>query len=353
MKSFKQKDLIIDTTPPQFLETFAPDIFGSQDLTVAASAFDPGSSGISKITAEFDNNGTEFDMAFSFRERERISGKMVDVDTYFLIIRGDSLSSGSHSVEFRAIDAAGNDVTSSVVSFDKDSTVKTTGGDIAFLCKDFPVIIGSDVLCLNGIERQTILWLRSKGWAVEAKKYTDWTLTELSAKDLIVCTEQTKACSLTQSVIDAHKIKGIPFVEISDRGSAMAAHKLGYVKSSTSSSGKPTTNLFVETPDPVTSGFFGSTPVLLLPQRIPSLSQSKLSLFAIDLGTRDDAPKNSNWFKVESSPRFAFVGWFNGKTSGKNFKFSGWGPADLNSKGELLLERTLNWAQCANPVGCT
>ena len=352
MRTFREKDLIIDTINPIITKTIATDIFGSQDLTVSASAYDPGSSGISKITVKIDG-GSEQDMTFVFTEKQKISGKNVNVDTYYLTIDGTTITpDGTHTAEFKVIDGAGNFLSSSSVSFDKDSTAKTIGGDIAFLCKDFPVVINSETVCQNGIERQTILWLIGEGWNVEVKKYTDWTLSELSAKDLIVCTDQTKACKPTPAVSDAHKINNVPFVEISDRGSAVAADKFNYVKSSSSTTGKATMNLFVETPDPVTTGFFGSTEILLLPQKIRSLSQSKLSTSAIDLGTRDDSPKNSNWFKIDSSQRFAFVGWFNGKTSGKTFTFSGWGPADLNPTGEELLKRTLNWAQCGNPTGC-
>jgi len=349
MNVFKQKDLIIDTKPPQLVKTLASDIFGSQDLTLVASAFDPDSSGISKVQVKIDGGALK-DMTFSFAERQKIANKRVNVSTYFLIIDGDSLISGIHSAVFKAIDNAGNEFVSSAVTFEKKAA-GTTGGDIAFLCNDGPVLVGSDYICREGIEMQTIEWLRSKGWDVEVKKYDQWTREELNSKDLIVCSDQSKACRPTQAVSDAHKLDTIPFVEISDSGSARAAYDFGYVKNPYSSKGRATQNIFVETPDPITTGFFGSTEILTSAQRIPSIPQSKL-LSVTDLGSRDDSPANSNWFKTGSSIRYAFVGWFYGTTSGKTFKFNGWDPTYLNPDGEELLKRTLYWAQCENPTGC-
>jgi len=486
--------ILIDTVSPQFLEVFAPDIFGSQDLTVSASAYDPGSSGISKVTVAIDGDSQQ-NMIFAFSEEQRIGGKNVNVDTYFLTISGSIFTVPSHTATFKIIDGAGNEVASSSIPFNKNADVKTTGGTIAYLCKSDPTSetvkkfdfgtksspiqpgytrvtektlyptassygwvaaafgsidrgvgsklerdlvydsaskefiinlpsdtysvtilmgdmlyahddmsvniegtvvsnidtnvgeikvitreivvsdgqlnvvfsdadgsdpnwvvnaleISSKPICLDGIEKQTINWLISKGWTVHFDKYNDWTLSDLLAHDLIVCSDEEKACRPTDAVLAAHKNNNKPFVEISDAISAKAAAGFDYLSNSGGSRAKSTTNVFIERADSITNNFFGSTQILTLPQKLTKITRS-LSTNVKDVASADDSPKGSNLFKVDTSGsqgRFVYVGWLFGRITAT--RFTGWTPLDLNSNGQLLLQRAINWAQCGNPTGC-
>jgi len=493
------RKILIDTGLPQFLEVFAPNVYGSQDLTVSASAFDPASSDISKITVAIPgvNSGLPQDMNFAFNQTLRIGGRNTNVANFFLTISGGSLSGGGHTAAFKAFDGANNEVASSSVSFYKDTNSTSTGGTIAYLCKSDPAsetvkkfdfgtktsqlqtgykrvthltlypttssgstygwtsatfgsvdrsvgtkltrdlvfdstsrefkvnlpsdtynvtilmgdmlfahddmsvtiegnantnidsnvgeikiitnvlsvmdgqlnIVFSDAgggnpdwvvngieissmpICLDGIEKQTINWLKGKRWTVDFDKYNDWTLSSLLSHDLIVCSDQEKACKPTAAVLAAHKNNNKPFVEISDSTGARAAASFGYVSTSSGSPSTATTNVFIERADSITNGFFNSLQILLSPQRLTKIV-SPLKPMTKDIASADDSPRGSNLFKVDASGsqgRFAYVGWLFGRTTPS---FFGWTPFDLNSNGQMLLQRTLNWAQCGNPTGC-
>jgi len=496
METFTKKDLIIDTTSPQILQTFVPDIFGNQNLTLAISAFDPGSSGVVRITASIDG-GVEQNMTFAFREQQKIAGKKTDVDKYFLTITGSSLSSATHNVVFKVYDNTSNQNVSSPIQFKRDSTVKISGGSIAFLCKkdpvsevvrkfdfgtknsplqtgytrvthdtlyptgsgygwssaafgsldrgvgdkltrdfvfdfdtatkEFRVSLPSDTynvtvlmgdtlfthddmsvtieghpntnidtsvdqiktitnvvnvtdgqlnivfgdaggtdpnwvvnaieistkpICIDGIEKQTINWLKSKGWTVDFDKYSDWTLASLITHKLIICSDQENACKPTSAVSSAHKINKIPFVEIPDSTSAKAAAGFSYLTAPGGTRSQPTANEFFENPESISTGFFGSTQILTSPQKLTRIT-GKMATYVKDIAAPDDSPKYTNMFKADESGtrgRFVFVGWFFGRTTSSGF--IGWSASDLSSNGQLILQRAVNWAQCGNPTGC-
>jgi len=494
MSTDSSNKIVIDTTSPQFYQTFVPNIFVNQDLTLAVSVFDPGSSGISGVTAKIDTLDEE-NMLFGFRQQQRIGGKNVDVDTYYLTRDGSIFTVPSHSVVFKVTDKTGNQNITLSIPFTKDSSVKVTGGAIAFLCKNKPVseivkkfdfgtknspvqtgytrvtndttyptassygwssavfgsidratgdklkrdlvfdsasrefkvnlpsntynvtILMGDMLyahddmsvtiegipttdidtdvgqikvitkivdvtdgqlnivfsdgggsdsnwvvngieissppaCLDGIEKQTIDWLISKGWTVDFNKFTDWSLASLIAHNLIVCSDQEDACNPTSAVSAAHQFNNRPFVEIADSNSARAAKSFKYLSASGGTKSKATVNEFFDNPHSISTGFFGSTQILLSPQRLTKIT-SNLSPSAKDIAAPDDSQSGTNMFAVDQSGsqgRFVYVGWLYGRRTSSGF--TGWTPFDLNTNGQLLLTRSLNWAQCGNPTGC-
>jgi len=496
MSTDTSNKILIDSVSPQILQTFVPDIFGNQNLTLAISAFDPGSSGVVRITASIDG-GVEQNMTFAFREQQKIGKEKAYVDKYFLTTNGSSLSSATHNVVFKVYDNTGNQNVSSAIQFKRDSTVKFSGGSIAFLCKNDPVSevvrkfdfgtknsplqtgytrvthdtlyptgsgygwssaafgsldrgvgdkltrdfvfdfdtatkefrvslpsdtynvtvlmgdtlfahdnmsvtieghpnsnidtsvgqiktitnvvnvtdgqlnivfgdaggadpnwvvnaieISTKPICIDGIEKQTINWLKSKGWTVDFDKYSDWTLASLITHKLIICSDQENACKPTSAVSSAHKINKIPFVEIPDSTSAKAAAGFSYLTAPGGTRSQPTANEFFENPESISTGFFGSAQVLTSPQKLTKIT-GKMATYVKDIAAPDDSPKYTNMFKADESGtrgRFVFVGWFFGRTTSSGFV--GWSPTDLSSNGQLILQRAVNWAQCGNPTGC-
>ena len=492
------RKILIDTGFPQLLEAFAPNIYDGEDLTVSASAYDPDSSGIGKITVKIDG-GSEEDMNFAFSQTQRIGGRNVNVSTYFLTIaNGDISGPNPHTATFKTFDNANNAGTTSAVSFYEDTNSTSTGGTIAYLCKSDPasetvkkfdfgtktsqlqtgykrvthltlypttssgstygwvsaafgsvdrgvgtkltrdlvfdsasrefkvnlpsdtynvtvlmgdmlfahddmsvtiegnvsgdidsnvgqiqvrtfivsitdgqlniifsdtgganldwvvngIEISSTPICLDGIEKETINWLKGKGWTVDFEKYNSWNITGLLGHDLIVCSDEEKACKPTDAVMAAHKNNDKPFVEISDSSRAKAADGFDYLTSAGGSRSRATTNVFIERADSITNGFFNSVQVLLSPERLTKIVRT-LPANVKDIASADDSPRGTNLFKVEetgSQGRFAYVGWLFGRRTSSGF--TGWTAFDLTSDGQTMLERALNWAQCGNPTGC-
>jgi len=493
MLTYVNNKIFIDAISPQFLQTSVTDIFANQNLTLTASVFDPRSSGINRVSVVIDSL-PEKNMSFAFRQQQTIAHKRTDIDTYYLIVDGSTLAASTHTVVFKVVDNTGNENISSPITFTKDSSIKTSGGSIAYLCKNAPVSetvrkfdfgtktsliqqgytrvtngtlyptdssygwssavfgsidrgvgdklsrdlvydsaprefkvnlpsdiynvtvymgdmlfahddmtvsiegnvtnnidtnageiktitnvvpvndgqlnivfsdaggsnphwvanaveISSNPICLDGIENQTIKWLNAT-WKVDFAKYSDWTLADLTAHDLIVCSDQEKACNPTAAVSSAHQSNKIPFIEIPDINNARAAKGFNYLVSSGATSSKSTGNEFIDNPDSINTGFFGSTQILSAPKTLTKIL-AKLPTFVKDIASPDDSTKGTNMFKVDQNGnqgRFVYVGWFYGRRTSSGF--TGWTPFDLNSDGQLLLKRAINWAQCGNPTGC-
>ena len=253
---------------------------------------------------------------------------------------------GVHNLRFYANDSAGNWNTSVTASYMVVPTSNVTGGRIAFLCRT-----GS---CDYNTEDEIIEWLEEQGWGVTGKKYNNWESDELDEYDLIACSDQSYACDIRfgSAAYNKHVNGGKPFIEFSDRRSAKAGYRFGYVKSSYGSTGPESINLFVTAGDVVTAGYFADTPVFLTPQETGVIPDSKLKSMVRDIADSDYDNGKSALFKVEKGlhGRYVWVGWFNGYTFWG--RFSGTLPSDLNSNGSDILRKAVSWAQCGDVFGC-
>jgi len=331
----------VDSNSPAFFATFVPDIYSGQIQTVSASVYDPSSSGISHVSVKIDSD-SEINMTFSHKTKEKIDKKTTDVETYFKMF--SSLPLGTHSVTFKVYDNVGN-FAQLVDSFDVLPAATSNSGDVAYLCLTNA--------CDYGVEQSVIDFLEANGWTVTAKAYNQWTALELSGYDLIVCSEQGKVCKPTPALIEAHTTAKVPLVELSSSPSAKAGKEFDYLKGSSASMGRATTQIFVTNPDAITAGYFGLTIILNSEQRIPGIGESNLLSGTAKLASRYDRVDMPNLFKVDgtsSHGRYVGVLWFNSKTS--YGVLSGYDLNSLNSIGKEILKRSVSWAQCANPTGC-
>jgi len=345
MITYSETRFSIDSHSPVFLKTFAPNIIVGETETLSASVYDPDSSGISHVTVKIDS-GAEQNMTFSYSSKEKVDSKKVFVDTYFKNIA--SLGVGNHPVEFKVYDNAGNAAQVNT-QFDVLSNAKSYGGNVAYLC------LNDD--CNFGIEASAIDFLETSGWIVTGKAYNKWTAAELQNYNLIVCSEQSKACSLTSALNQAHVLNTKPLVELSSTPSALAGKSLNYLKTKVAGTSKYTTDIFVTTPDSITAGYSGSTTILTSTQKIPVIRDNYLKTGTIDLATTSDRIDYSNLFKVDGTPshgRYVGILWFNSRTVSDHLR-----GYDLDTPypgltlaGKTILKRAISWAQCGSPLGC-
>jgi len=341
MAQYSEVRFVIDSGAPVILETFAPNIYNGETQTLSATVYDPTSSGISHVSVKIDS-GSEQNMTFSYSAKEKVDGKSVYVDTYFKMI--SSLTQGPHTVIFKVYDNAGNTAEFSTY-FDVLADTKSYGGKIAYLCYNDD--------CNYGIEPSAINFLESNGWIVTRKAYNKWTTAELETFDLIVCSEQTKACKPTVDLTAAHKAGKVALVELSSTPSVKAGDAFNYVKSSAAGASRLTTDILITTPDSITAGYFGLTQILNSAQKIPATSDRNLGTGVVDLSSRFDNPDYSNLFKVDgtsSHGRYVGILWFNVRTVSDHLR--GYDLGSLTPTGQLLLKRAFSWAQCGSPLGC-
>jgi hypothetical protein len=341
MAQYSEVRFVIDSGAPVILETFAPNIYDGEVQTLSATVYDPTSSGISHVSVKIDS-GSEQDMTFSYSAKEKVDGKSVYVDTYFKMI--SSLTQGPHTVTFKVYDNAGNTGEFSTY-FDVLADTKSYGGKIAYLCHNDD--------CDYGVEQSAINFLEANGWIVTGKAYNKWTTAELETFDLIVCSEQTKACKPTADLTAAHKAGKVALVELSSTPSVKAGDAFNYVKSSAAGASRLTTDILITTPDSITAGYFGLTQILNSAQKIPATSDRNLGTGVVDLSSRFDNPDYSNLFKIDgtsSHGRYVGILWFNVRTVSDHLR--GYDLGSLTPTGQLLLKRAFSWAQCGSPLGC-
>jgi hypothetical protein len=360
METNTSSTFFIDTVAPIVRNPQAPDIHISQNQTITVEVLDSTpSSGIANVIAEVNN--TNYTMAFAFYVYEGYI-PIARYSKYSVTIPNDTLSPGNYTVRFFVDDNAGNTNDTVVRWFYVNGTSVTTGGKIAFLCRDNPVNYSGLMTCDYGIENKTIQWLRDQNWTVMVNKYNVWNDTDLNGTDLIVCSDQQYACNPTPAVNTQHKVYGKPFVEISTSFSARAGYRFGYLTNMYGYINMPNTNIFVTASDTITAGYLGSTRIFNPPKGVTTIPDIRLKSMVVDLADSRQNNYGSTLFKVPENGaqgRYAFVGWFYGISYSFSYPpwfsyywFYGWTPQDLSTDGNILLKRTLNWAQCNNPIGC-
>jgi hypothetical protein len=367
--NISHKFLIDTKTPIVRNEKIPKMIYSTQNLTLMVDAFDLGVYGkLDKAVAEINaTNNYTMSIAYTNYTFENPYG-FINITTYYVIINNTSLSPGNHSVRFYVNDTAGNMNSTVTGSFFVNTTIKSTGGKIAFLCRGIPVwdSTASNWTCNYGIENQTIKWLRQQGWNVTVKRYNNWTEAELNSTNLIVCADQDYACNpaVNSLVWNQSKVYGKGFVEIPTALTARAAYRFGYLYTPSGLSTPNTTNVSIATADQITTGYSIIYPIFKSPKTIGGVMDSNLKPNSIDLANPGIIRPYSSLFKVDQSGaqgRYVYVGWFYGVSVyipasppyvPSFYWFYGWTPYDLNSNGEQLLIRSLNWAQCGNAMGC-
>jgi hypothetical protein len=354
------KNFFIDTIPPIVRDPNAPDIYIIQNQTIMVGAKDPGApttgSGLDTVLVEI-NGSVNMTMNFSYFYYS--TPDHLKTGMYYVIIPNTSLTSNStHDVRFFVSDLAGNTNSNVTDSFYVNGTIKSIGGNIAFLCRDDPVNYSGIWTCDYCIENKTIRWLREQGWNVTVNKYDAWDLTGLLANDMIVCSEEYSACnpSLSSPAYIAHRDYLKPFVEITDFEIAKAAKRFGYIGDYYGSTAPPSTDIFITQADSITAGYTKFTKIFNDSKQVTVFSDSNLRSMVIDLADSGGNYFESNLFKVnetENHGRYAFVGWFFSCCIDKSEECKSLTPLDLVKDGEILLKRTLNWAQCGNVIGCS
>jgi len=224
-----------------------------------------------------------------------------------------------------------------------DFKTRKVHGKIAFLCTDNDFCDHTIPICEAGLEPHIINWLEQNGWEVTGKVYDEWTDSELDNYQLIVCSDELKACKAEQGsvVYNEHKEQGKPFVEIGDYRYVSAAWRFGYIKNYMGFYGYD--QLFVTGSDPVTADYSESVQVVNNAKKMTVIPDYNLKSQAIDLGDSGNKSR-STLFKVDKlddQGRYAYVGWFNTN----NF-------TNIAEDGEIILIRLLNWAQCGNVNQC-
>ena len=246
------------------------------------------------------------------------------------------LSQGNHTVFVRCKDVNRNIMST---SYNWSFTVKIPSSrEVAFLCRDDD--------CDYKIEDELIDWLESggpKGWTVDAKAYYSWTLDELKNHDLIICSDELKACKVDEGTAAyiAHKEFAKTFVEIGDYTYLSAAWRFGYVKNPYGGVGRE--QLYITTSDPITSSFLPSTEIISGRVGMVTIPDYYLQPMVVDLADSGDN-RRSILFKVNqdgSEGRFVYVGWFYQSDI-----------SDLTPAGETIFRRAINWAHCERIDGC-
>ncbi|MBD3155822.1 MAG: hypothetical protein GF368_04150 [Candidatus Aenigmarchaeota archaeon] len=264
--------------------------------------------------------------------------------TYYTIV--EEPVEGEHEIRFYVKDNLGNTNDDVKTTYYVDKTELGIGGKIAYLCHENT--------CNSGTETKIIGWLRDQGWEVDGKKYNSWIESELNDYDIMICSDQLEACdiSLNSDIYDLHKNQEKPLVEISDSRSARAAYNFGYTNDRYGYNRPSTTDLFVTETDPITVGYFGETQIFSSGNSGSVMMDSDLGTEVIDLADFNSDSGESAVFKVDlgSNGRYAWLSWFNGYSFFG--RFYGTDPSDLNSDGEEILRRIINWAQCGNSTGC-
>jgi hypothetical protein len=206
-------------------------------------------------------------------------------------------------------------------------------GLIAYLC--------GNNQCNDGLEPVLINWLNLNNWMVVGKAFNSWDSRELDEYDLILCSDELRACKVDSKYAsyDEHKNHKKPFVEIPDTREAQAAWKLGYVKNpyETLATGK---SLYItKTDDPIFLGIDQNPQIFSVDKKITVVPDYNLNS-VIDLADVGNNNKKSTLFKLDETGtqgRFVYLGWF--------YQSS---PFNLTEVGTEIFNRTLLWAKCGD-----
>ena len=206
-------------------------------------------------------------------------------------------------------------------------------GLIAYLCGN------ND--CSDGLEPTLINWLNANNWMVVGKTYNSWDSRELDEYDLILCSDELRACKSDSkyATYDEHKNNKKPFVEIADTREAQEAWRLGYVKNpyETLATGK---SLYItKTDDSIFFGMDQTLQIFSTDKKITVVPDYNLNS-VIDLADVGMNNKKSTLFKLDETGnqgRFVYLGWF--------YQSS---PFNLTEDGIKILNRTLLWAKCGD-----
>jgi hypothetical protein len=189
-------------------------------------------------------------------------------------------------------------------------------------------------------------WLNSTGWNVTGKRWNSWTETELNNSDIIMCSDETYACSYgsknSYAPYKAHKYYSKPFIEVGDNNGLTASKNFGYTGYSTGYT-KNNDSLYITASDEITSGYFGYTKIFNSSKTMTVITDNFLNTGVKDVADVGIENERSTLFRKNQSVnqgRFVYVGWFNSHFDG------------LNELGNKTLTRTISWAQCGNAKGC-
>ena len=221
---------------------------------------------------------------------------------------------------------------------------REVGGRIAFLCRDSS--------CDDGIEPELIDWLALNGWEVDAKAYYEWTDENLDCHSLMICSEE-EACDAKpgSAIYNEHKHQNMGFLEIPSSRMILGSYNFGYTTYNRGFDSPVFNNLYLTRWDPITNGFSGSVNVFNKIGKMTVITDSRFEDNVIDLSDVFRDLGKSTLFKVDewnSQGRYAYVGWFYESL----FQINNLFPSNLNSDGEFILKRIVNWVQCGNVDGC-
>ncbi len=243
------------------------------------------------------------------------------------------LSQGNHTVYVRCKDITGN-VANESYSWSFEVKIPSRR-EIAYLCRYDS--------CDYGIEDEVIDWLKKEGWGVDGKSYNSWTKSELNGYEMMMCSDELKACKVDvgTSAYRLHKNNEKPFVEIGDYRYLSAAWRFGYVSNLYGAVGRD--QLYITQIHPITNSFpviveafSGSIGMTI----IPDYNLEPMVIDLVDSGNKG----YSTLFIVPQSGnqgRFVYVGWFYASNID-----------DLTPFGETMLRRAINWAHCERVDGC-
>jgi hypothetical protein len=207
-------------------------------------------------------------------------------------------------------------------------------GKIAYLCQDNT--------CNDGIEPRLISWLKTKGWKVDGKAYNVWTNEELENYDLMLCSDELRACKFSKGFViyNEHKLHNKSLLEIPDYREAQAAYSLNYIKNPYGSIRESDGLYITENDDPIMRIFPTETAIFTATTKMTIIADYYLNPSVIDLADVGYNGIKSTLFKVKSDGshgRYAYVGWF--------YRLS---PYNLTDEGKELLDRMVLWVVCGD-----
>lgn len=207
-------------------------------------------------------------------------------------------------------------------------------GKIAFLCRDDN--------CNEEIEPELISWLKSKNYIVSRKAYNSWSDTELDNYDLIICSDESRACKTDKSSIPykEHKYQNRSFIEIADDRYLEAAYRFEYISNQYGTLASSDSIYTTRKTDPIVLGFPTTTQVFFSSSKMSITYDYRLNSNVIDIADVGADNGKSTLFKVDSQGtqgRYAYVGWF------YNSHIS-----SLTPDGEKLLSNVIKWGICGD-----
>ena len=206
-------------------------------------------------------------------------------------------------------------------------------GSIAYLC--------SNANCNDGLESSLISWLDYNDWMVVGKAYNSWDSRELDEYDVILCSDEMRACKVDSKYAsnDFHKNHKKPFVEIADTREAQGAWRFGYVKNPYGLIATGDSLYVTKTDDSIFLGIDQNPQIFSSNKKMTVVPDYNLNS-AIDLADAESNNKRSTLFKLDEEGnrgRYAYIGWFYQSLS-----------SDLTEEGIKILNRTLLWSACGD-----